>query len=79
LRRAVKDLFTGKDGATQDMGRWAWAGSWFAVVGHSIWSAFNHATTDVMQLAQALAVIAAAHGGALWAKKDTEPPPAPPP
>ena len=74
IKDVVRDLLTGKDGATHDLGRWSWAGSWIAVIGHSVWAAVSHAAVDVMQLAQALAVVAGAHGAALWAKRDTEPP-----
>lgn len=71
----LKQLVTGKDNATHDMGRWSWLVSMATVIGHSIWAAVQHTTVDVMQLAQALGVVVAAHGAALWAKKDTEPTP----
>ena len=73
MKKVLKQLFTGKDGETQDMGRWSWAASMFAVTGHSVWGAISHATVDILQLAQAIGVIVAAHGGALWAKRTTEP------
>lgn len=69
----LKHLFTGKDNCTQDMGRWSWAISMAAVIGHSIYAAVTHTAVDLMQLAQAIGVVVAAHGAALWAKKDTEP------
>ena len=70
-----KQLVTGKDNSTHDLGRWSWIISMFTVVGHSLWFVISHVAVDLMQLAQALAVVVAAHGAALWAKKDTEPTP----
>ena len=69
----LRDLFTGVDGATHDLGRWSWAGSFVAVVAAAFGNWWHSAVLDVMALAQALGVVAAAHGAALWAKKDTEP------
>ena len=70
-----KQLVTGRDNSTHDMGRWSWLLSMATVIGHSIYAAVSHTAIDLMQLAQALGVVVAAHGAALWAKKDTEPNP----
>lgn len=69
----IKQLFTGKDGETQDLGRWSWAISIFSVIGGCAWNAIHGGVVDVMQFAQAIGVVVAAHGGALWAKASTEP------
>jgi len=68
-------LFTGKDNQTHDLGRWSWAASVASVIGGGVWNAMNSGAVDLMAFAQALGVVVAAHGGALWAKKDTEPHP----
>lgn len=73
LKKMLTDLMTGKDGATHDLGRWSWAGSMFAVIGGGAWNALHAGAIDLMQLAQAIGVVVAAHGGALWAKSHTEP------
>ena len=69
----VSDLLTGKDGVSHDLGRWSWAGSFIAVVAAAFANWWHNAVIDVQGLATALGVVAAAHGAALWAKRDTEP------
>lgn len=68
-----KHLFTGKDNETQDLGRWSWALSLFAVIAAAIWNATRGALIDLWGLASAIGAVVGAHGGALWMKKDTEP------
>lgn len=69
----LKQLLTGKDGETQDLARWAWLLSLLTVIVGSIWNAFHQSTFSLTDFAQAVAVIAGAHGVAIYAKKDTEP------
>lgn len=69
----LRDLFTGKDGLTHDLGRWSWAASFGAVVGAAAANWWHGAAIGIRELAEAIGVVVAAHGAALWAKKDTEP------
>lgn len=69
----LKHLLTGKDNETHDLGRWSWVVSTVTVIGGGAWNAVHAGAIDLMQLAQAIGIVVAAHGGALWAKKDTEP------
>lgn len=69
----LRDLFTGADGVSHDLGRWSWAGSWAAVVGLAGWHAYHGTAPSIGDLAQSLSVVAAAHGAALFAKQQTEP------
>jgi hypothetical protein len=69
----VKQLLTGIDGITHDLGRWSWAGSFIAVVVAAAGNWWHGLALDVQALATALGIVAGAHGAALWAKKDTEP------
>jgi hypothetical protein len=71
----LTQLLTGADGQTHDLGRWSWAGSFVGVVAAAGANWWHGAAIDLMALAQAFAVVAAAHGVALFAKKDTEPKP----
>lgn len=73
-----KHVLTGKDNKTHDLGRWSWLTSTVAVIGGGVWNAVHGGAINLMELAQAIGVVVAAHGGALWAKRDTEPPPPPP-
>jgi len=75
MRDILRNLFTGADGATHDLGRWSWAGSFLAVVGAAAWKLWHGADVDLQALAGALGLVAGAHGAALWAKRDTEPKP----
>ena len=69
----LKDLMTGADGLTHDLGRWSWVGSFIAVVAAAVGNWWHSAIVDVQQLATALGIVAGAHGAALWAKRETEP------
>ena len=71
----LKQLFTGRDNKTHDLGRWSWAAATVSVIGGGAWNAVHAGAVDLMAFAQAIGVVVAAHGGALWAKKDTEPTP----
>ena len=77
IKSIFTDLLTGKDGQTHDLGRWSWAGSFVSVAAAAVWNALHGAVVDLMQLAAALGAVAGAHGVALFAKKDTEPPAGP--
>ena len=68
-----KQLMTGRDNETHDLGRWSWFASFVAVIGHSIWNTLSGVPVKLTDLAMALAAVAGAHGVALGMKKDTEP------
>lgn len=75
MKLFFKHLFTGTDNNTFDVGRVSWAAS-FLVVATAAFANFWHgAIIDIQAFAIALSAIAGSHGAALWAKKDTEPPP----
>lgn len=73
IKSIFNDLMTGKDGATHDMGKWSWLLSMITVIGSAVWNSLHGTVIELLTLAQALGVVVAAHGAALWAKKDTEP------
>ena len=73
MMNAIKQLLTGVDGETHDLGRWSWAGSFVTVVAAAAGNWWHGLALDVQALATALGIVAGAHGAALWAKKDTEP------
>lgn len=73
MMTTLKQLMTGKDGETHDLGRWSWVVTTCTIIGTAGWNAYHAGVVDLMNLAQALGINVAAHGGALWAKKDTEP------
>jgi hypothetical protein len=71
----LRQLFTGADNATHDLGRWSWAGSFAAVVAAAVGNWWHGVALDVQALATALGIVAGAHGAALLAKAKTEPQP----
>ena len=70
-----RQLFTGVDGLTHDVGRWSWAVCLFGVIGAALLNWFHGVAVDIEALARAFGVVTGVHGAALWAKKDTEPKP----
>lgn len=69
----LRDLFTGIDGVTHDLGRWSWAVSLVSVIGAAGMNWIHGAVIDLQSLANAIGVVVAAHGASLFMKKDTEP------
>lgn len=73
MNETLQKLLTGKDNATPDLGRWSWAASLASVFAGGAWNAIHNQALDLMAFAQAIGVVVAAHGGAIWAKAKTEP------
>ena len=69
----LKQLFTGKDGITLDMGRVSWAGCTVAVLALAAYHEHQGIRVPVKDLALALSGIAVTHGAALGLKSSTEP------
>jgi len=69
----VKQLLTGKDNHTHDLARWSWLLSLLTIIGGVIWNTIHQGSFLTVDFAQAVAIIAGAHGVAIYAKKDTEP------
>lgn len=73
LKRVTSQLLTGADNTTHDLGRWSWVVSMGAVIGAAGANWWHNVAIDLQSFATALGTVAAAHGAALWAKKETEP------
>ena len=71
--RCLRELVTGRDNTTHDLGRWSWALCVAAVLAHDAWQLYLHVPVNVKDLAIALAAVVVAHGAALGLKADTEP------
>lgn len=69
----LKDIVTGADNETHDIGRWSWIVSLFGVIGVVCFNIYHGAIVDVLNMSQALGAVVLAHGGALFAKSKTEP------
>jgi hypothetical protein len=72
-KKVINDLLTGADNKTHDIGRWSWMLSFFAVVIGAGYEMIHNSTTTLRDFAEAIGIIAGAHGAAVMLKKDTEP------
>lgn len=73
MRQIIKQLLTGSDNQTQDLGRWSWLISNLLIIAATAYNASKTGAVSVSELAQAIGIVATAHGVALWVKRDTEP------
>lgn len=71
----LRELLTGKDGVSHDLGRYSWMASFAGLVVITGWNLVHGAAVSMREFAEASGIIAAAHGAALWAKAATEPKP----
>lgn len=73
IHKVFNDLLTGADNKTHDIARWSWMLSFFAVlVGAGYEMVYNN-LPSLKDFAEAVGIIAGAHGAAVMLKKDTEP------
>lgn len=73
---ALRQMLTGRDNATLDLGRVSWVVSLLAVITAAVLnSILLRQAIDLVAFSTAIGAVVAAHGAALWAKKDTEPQP----
>jgi hypothetical protein len=75
LGKILRELLTGIDGQSHDLGRYSWLG--VVPVGHGprALAGGRGQHVDLMVLATAHGAIAAAHSAALFMKRSTEPAP----
>ncbi len=69
----TRDLLTGRDGISHDLGRYSWAGSFIVVTIVILVKLWRSDELDLLVIAQTYGAIALAHAGALFAKMKTEP------
>ena len=72
---SFKNLFTGADNQTIDLGRVSWAVSLLAVIVAGIHTVYAQGHVDLVAFGTAIAAVVAAHGAALGFKANTEPKP----
>jgi hypothetical protein len=70
----VLDVLTGIDGKSFDIARVSWVLTMLVITIGEIWNVAegNH-HFDTKEYAEGIAIMAAAHGAAIFAKKETEP------
>lgn len=72
MKDILKQLLTGKDGITYDIGRVTWLLGTIAVI---VLAAYEVSISQVSlrELAEALGIVSGASGASIMMKKDTEP------
>ena len=72
MREILKQLLTGKDNATYDIGRVTWLLGTIAVIALAGYEVMRD-NINLRELAEALGIVSGAGGAATMMKKDTEP------
>ena len=72
MTEILKQLLTGKDNATYDLGRVTWLLGFVAVIGLAGYEVM-HGSVNLRELAEALGIVSGASGASVMMKKDTEP------
>ena len=73
VSKIFNDLLTGEDNKTHDIGRWSWMLSLVAVMFGAGYEMVENNMPALKDFAEAVGIIAGAHGAAVMLKKDTEP------
>lgn len=72
MKEIVKQLLTGKDNETYDIGRVTWLIGLVAVVALAFYEVM-YSTVSIRELAEALGIVSAAGGASVAMKSKTEP------
>ena len=73
IKKVFNDLLTGADNQTHDIARWSWMISLFAVLFGAGYEMVHNDIPALRDFAEAVGIIAGAHGAAVMLKKDAEP------
>lgn len=75
MLKVLREILTGIDGRSHDMGRYSWMASWTSVTAIAAWHELRGVAVDLTVLAAAYGTVAAAHAASLFLKRSTEPQP----
>ena len=73
IKKFLRDLFTGRDNKTWDLGRIMWAQGFVVYCAISVYSLYQGLAIDPMNWASGLGLILAGGGAALKLKQSSEP------
>jgi hypothetical protein len=73
ITKVFNHLVTGKDNTTHDIARWSWMVSAIIIIIGALWNSYESNLFGLRDFAQAIGIIAGAHGAAIFAKQNTEP------
>jgi uncharacterized protein with PQ loop repeat len=68
----AKQLLTGRDNETYDLGRVSWVICLIAVIGFSIYQIL-HTEFSLREFGETIGAVVGVHSAGIWAKRDTEP------
>ena len=69
----LKQLLTGKDNQTHDLGRWTWFIGFTAIIVIAAYEVFQTKTISLTELASALGIVSGAGGASVMMKQNSEP------
>ena len=72
MKNILKQLLTGKDNETYDIGRVSWMFGIISVIVIAFYEVM-HSSVSLRELAESLGIVSGASGVSIMAKKDTEP------
>jgi hypothetical protein len=72
MKEFFKQLLTGKDNITYDIGRVTWLGGFVTIIGLAAYEV-STATISLRELAEALGIVSGAGGASVMLKRDSEP------
>ena len=73
IKKVFNDLLTGADNQTHDIARWSWMISLLAVLFGAGYEMIHNNVPALRDFAEAVGIIAGAHGAAVMLKRDAEP------
>ena len=71
--KIMRELMTGIDGQSHDLGRYSWLGSFVMICLIALWHELRGIAVDLTILAAALGANAVTHAASLFVKASTEP------
>jgi len=73
MNDVFKQLLTGKDNQTHDLGRWTWMIGFLAVIAIAIYEVMQAKSISLTELASALGIVSGAGGASVMMKQNSEP------
>jgi len=73
VNEIFKQLLTGKDNQTHDLGRWTWFIGFIAVIAIAIYEVMQAKSISLTELASALGIVSGAGGASVMMKQNSEP------
>jgi len=73
MQDILKQLLTGKDNKTHDIGRWTWLIGFIAIICIAVYEVMQAHQISLTELAEALGLVSGAGGASVMMKKDSEP------